>query len=201
MTHKQRRIHNFPQEYPWYKRFFAQIIYFFASTFTSSPNKRISSSDRAIIRDTIEAGDIILVGGKKGLSSFVIGGFFTHNALYLGDNLVTHAPQPDGVRTDPLDAIFNHYNVFALMRPHYLEKTKQQVITDAEALIGTPYDYEFANDPEKLYCTEYLKYVFLKSNIKLDIFESDKILYPSTFLESKDLEVIFITEHLEEDTK
>jgi len=192
MHRKQRSVHNFPKNYPWYKKVLANIIFFFASTFTSRP-KNITPSDQVTIRNIIKAGDIILVGGKKGISSMVIGGLFTHIIMYLGDNMVAHAPQPDGVRTDALNKILNTYDALVIVRPSYTKENRDGTIKYARELVGIPYDYEFTNDPEKLYCTEYIKYIFLKSGITLDIFHSNAILYPKKFLESKDLEVIFTT--------
>jgi len=111
------------------------------------------------ILNVLQTGDIFLRRHNGYISGLAIPGYWTHAALYVGDNTIQHATTHGVVEEDILD--FFRCDCICLLRPkkEFRDEIKiEDVLKRAEHMvkINTPYDYAFQDDTGKVYCTEFI---------------------------------------------
>jgi len=107
----------------------------------------------------VQAGDIFVRRHNGYVSGLAIPGYWTHAALYVGDDKIQHATTHGVVEEDILD--FFRCDSVCLLRPKQKFRDEiplESVLARAENMvkINTPYDYEFQDDTGKVYCTEFV---------------------------------------------
>lgn len=142
------------------------------------------------VRNTIQAGDILLRGYRNYLDGYFIPGKYSHAALYIGDGDnnedIIHAMTPDVQRTDLVS--FMRCDKICVIRPHVSEQDKQLAIQRAKDMLGKPYDYDFIFEPDgdeakatqrKFSCSELVYFAYDKNHVELDwqITEKDYLLF------------------------
>jgi len=116
---------------------------------------KIKGPHLRLIIDTIEPGDILLRTYDNYLSSMVIPGYWSHAALYVGDNNVIHVGGDGIVEEDILT--FTRCDDIAILRINDEERISRAIKKAKEFLAtGVKYDYDFEKgDDKKMYCTEF----------------------------------------------
>jgi hypothetical protein len=212
---KTHWITNFPKHYPFYKKVFANSIYFLTGIIVHARKNLLTHKDLIKVRVKLRKGDIVLLGNLRETSSFFIKGAVTHSALYLGNKELIHAVG-DGVQYVSLHHIFTEYDTMVVLRlPHQI-KGRSNIIRDAikyaKTQLGKPYDFEFSKGIDKIFCTELINESFkhaghnthlrvvsraksFEEKIMKFISTASLALRPEQFLESN-FDVIFISHNL-----
>ena len=113
------------------------------------------------IFNIMKPGDIFLRRHNGYVSGLAIPGYWTHAALFIGDNMVAHATAKGVISEDVLD--FFRCDCTALVR---VKKCTPQMISKAVSKArfmikrNLPYDYEFSDENGKIYCTELIDIVY-----------------------------------------
>jgi hypothetical protein len=133
------------------------------------------------ILNTLEPGDVLLRRYDNYLSGLIIPGYFTHAAVYVGDDQIIHVLGSGICREDILTFLrCDDINILRVKDA----ATSQAAVKNAWAQLGKDvgYDFDFdANSPELFYCTEFVDFCF--SYPVRDKVSKDYIL-PDDFLES-----------------
>ncbi len=158
MNYTHHIIRNFPKSYPWWKKIFANLLFFFGGTIIHHRKNLLNNWDFLRATRSLKAGDIVLVGGLRRLSSIFIGGPVTHTLLYIGRRRFVHSIA-DGVEYAALHDVFCEYDTMAILRPKKISKAKVwKIIECAEAQVGKPYDFDFEIGGKKFYCSELIEF-------------------------------------------
>ena len=213
---KYHWISNFPEGYPWYKKVLANITYFLTGIIIHPRKNLLTKKDLLKARIKIRRGDIALLGNLRESSSLLIGGIFTHSAIYLGHKRFINAVA-DGVGYMSLYHVFTEYDTLAVLRlPKHTRKKRRiirKAIRFAKQQIGKPYDFDFSKGAERFFCTELVntsfrkagystgiatfgKFSLLSGRIEKSLTTVRKALKPDHFLQGK-FRVIFISHNLE----
>lgn len=116
----------------------------------------ISYDDYKTFTSTLIRGDIILRTYDHYLDGAIIPGFYSHAALYLGDDLIIHAVADGIIYTDPYE--FAKCDGLAIIRPNvgygFIERACKYAIDQ----LGKEYDFWFNFDNENTYCCTELVY-------------------------------------------
>jgi hypothetical protein len=203
MHYERHIIRNFPKNYPYWKKVLANLAIFIFGTIIHHRKNLLNKQDIGNAKKLLNPGDIILVGGLRRLSSYVIKGPVTHSMIYLGHNHVIHAVI-DGVETDSLYEIFCEFDTMVILRtvdhllaPKTYNKKIKKLIEYAKSKIGKPYDFEFEPSKTKFYCTELLFYAFKEAGIDtgLQLVRKKMPLNPSQFINNH-FNTIFLSHNL-----
>lgn len=112
------------------------------------------------IINVLEPGDILLRRYDHYISGLMIPGYFTHGAVYVGDNNVVHL-LGGGITTEDI-LIFTRCDDIAIIRctdPTLVKEALAQ--TNRQVAKGVEYDFDFNTDsPDRLYCTEFTAYIY-----------------------------------------
>jgi hypothetical protein len=137
------------------------------------------------VRESIQAGDILLRGYRNYLDGYFIPGKYSHAALYIGDDeKIIHAMTPDVQWTDLVS--FMRCDRVCVIRPDVSTEDKQLAITRAKDMIGKPYDYDFIFEPNdenttdrKFSCSELVFFAYHKnhSELKWRIVEKNYLVF------------------------
>lgn len=107
------------------------------------------------IIDALEPGDVLLRTYKHYLGSILTKGYWSHAAIYVGNNNVIHM-LGDGITTEDI-LTFTRCDDIAILRSKDLElisiaieKANSYMAEDIE------YDYDFDKKADKFYCTEFI---------------------------------------------
>lgn len=159
------------------------------------------------IIEVIQPGDIILRGYRHYVDGFfiklfgidtsdsVIGGDWSHGAIYAGDNKVIHAVAEGVSEVDLID--FCKCDRIAIFRP---KKYQKQALSIAKSFLKDkiPYDFGFQHGSSSLYCFELAALSYPKLDIpklsfkKLFGLISKKDVYlAKSFIESKDMVPVY----------
>jgi uncharacterized protein YycO len=139
--------------------------------------------------NNLQKGDVLLRRYSHYLGSVLVKGYYSHAAIYVGDNQVLHMLGEGITKEDILT--FMRCDNMAILRPIAEDKI-DSAVTKAYGFyaVGTEYDYDFNTDsPEKLYCTEFVDNCFgypVKSE-KTD----GTYLLPDDFLSSSAFKLIW----------
>ena len=212
---KYHWITNFPQRYPWYKKLFANFIYFLTGIIIHPRKNLLSHQDLLKARIILRKGDIALLGNLRETSALFIKGKVTHTTLYLGHRQFIHAIG-DGVEYVSLHHLFTEYDTVVILRlpksTKWRKATIKKAILYAREQLGKPYDFDFKRGIDKIFCTELINESYrhaghdtkLRTFTRVKSFE-DKIkrfisnatmaLRPEQFMESN-FDIVFLSHNL-----
>jgi hypothetical protein len=141
---------------------------------------RMRGEDVRDIVNSLQKGDVLLRRYDHYLGGMLTPGYWTHAAIYIGDNRVVHM-LGGGICSEDI-LTFCRCDHVAVLRhtgddyPAYLALKKA-----GEFLAkGVQYDYEFESDDEELYCTEFVWECYDRPKGLL----FDKYILPDDFLEA-----------------
>jgi len=149
---------------------------------------KIKGHHQRQILDILKPGDVLLRRYDHFLAGKTIPGYFSHAALYVGDNQVIHL-LGDGIckediltfmRCDNLSVLrFKDQSVIGKV----IEKAYEQLNKHIE------YDYDFNTDsPDKFYCTEFVDFCF---DYPVKPFIENDYILPDDFLGSANFDIIW----------
>jgi len=115
---------------------------------------RIDGPDQRSILDVIRPGDILLRRYTHYVGSMLTPGYWSHCALYIGDNNdIIHAAGGGVNTTDILT--FMRTDSLALVRCDDVDLLPAAIAYAKEKLAAqVPYDYDFKAENDALYCSE-----------------------------------------------
>lgn len=119
-------------------------------------HKKIKSKEFFELSKKLEPGFTFITHIDGELTNVLIPGFWTHAAIYIGDNKVVEAIGKGVVVTDLLDFCFSK-DYIAVLRPaivSYNEQLKAAEVAKDLATKNLPYDYGFDPDDTAFYCGE-----------------------------------------------
>ena len=134
------------------------------------------------VLDQIQPGDVFLRKYDHYLGSVLIKGFWSHAAIYIGNDQVIHMLGKGINKEDILT--FMRADHIAILRckeesliPIAIEKAEEQFGKNLSAgNKNIAYDYDFnTNRPDKFYCTEFTNFIF-GNPIKKDMILPDDFL-------------------------
>jgi hypothetical protein len=149
---------------------------------------KIKGTDQREILNVIKPGDVLLRRYDHYLSGLMIPGYFTHAAIYVGDNEVIHL-LGSGICKEDILTFLRCDNIMLLRFKN--EPVVNEAITAAYEQLdkGVEYDYDFDTDkPDKFYCTEFVDFCF-GYPVKLTI-DHDHIL-PDDFMGSLAFSIVW----------
>jgi len=176
----------------WFMNWFGDIKIFKSPMFIVFGNtsyKMKGPHERAVL-NIIKKGDVLLRRYEKFISGRLIPGFYTHAAVYIGDDRVIHAIGKGVCNEDILT--FMHCDYVAVLRPPEgtdADKTSKLALE----CVGLPYDwaFEFKND-HRYTCTELVHHCLVDDLV----FDEDiKKILPDNFLRSN-LQVVLETKDI-----
>lgn len=204
MNYKYHLITNFPKNYPWYKKIYANLLFFFGGIIIHPRKNWLTKADLWRAYRALKKGDIILVGGLRRLSKIFIDDIFTHSLIYVGGRKFVSSTI-DGVEIDSLYAVFCEYDDIVVLRHKSFLKDggnrrRKAFVKGALAQIGRPYDFEFSGKKGSFYCVQLINYAAECSGMKVLQFDNPRthILYPRNFL-NKYFDIVFASHNLEFD--
>lgn len=163
--------------------FFADIrIYWFGFVLFGNSSYHVKGDDMRKCIDKIKKGDVLLRRYSHYLGSVLIPGYFSHAAIYAGNNKVIHM-LGDGINKEDI-LTFLRCDDVCILRYHSDEITQDALIkAESHLYNGIEYDYDFDTDsPKRFYCTEFVDNCFGYS-VKYE-FDLKRIM-PDDFLKSK----------------
>lgn len=149
---------------------------------------KIKGTHQREILGIVQPGDVLLRRYDHYISGLMIPGYYTHAAIYAGDDQIIHV-LGDGMCKEDILTFLRCDNTVVL-------RYKDQSITETVVKLAykqlenkIEYDYDFDTDsPEKFYCTEFVDFCFgypIKEAIT-----HDHIL-PDDFLASEKFEMVW----------
>ena len=122
--------------------------------------KLVTAADYRVALPTLAVGDVLLSRCRGEVSNCVIPGFYTHAALYIGEERVLEATGA-GVHTSDLVDFVMRKDFIAILNPAFaspaIEKKAAQIAVGAE---GRPYDYGFTSSEDAFYCAELIAWSY-----------------------------------------
>ncbi|MBI2668288.1 hypothetical protein HYX14_00430 [Candidatus Woesearchaeota archaeon] len=160
---KYQIIRNFPPHYPWYKKIFANLLYWITGMIIHSRKNLLTQRDIIRARVRLRRGDILLLGNLRESSSLFITGPLTHSAIYVGRRRVIEAVGR-GVQYNGLQHLFSNYDTLAILRLPKGTRRRHWIIHKAirfaKEQLGKPYDFDFDAKSGKYFCTELVNKAF-----------------------------------------
>lgn len=131
------------------------------------------------ILDVIEPGDVVLRTYNNYLGSILTKGYWSHAAIYVGDNKIIHM-LGNGITSEDI-LTFTRCDDVIILR----SKNKDLVssaIEKANSYLaeGIDYDYSFDKKADKFYCTEFVWQCFGCPDMK----DAGRFILPDDFLNS-----------------
>ncbi len=203
MIYKNELVNNFARDVSWVKKILVNVWYKFGSVMVGKKKNTLVSTDKKRARKILKKGDIILAGALRRMHSIYIGGIFTHALIYIGNGSCIHAIA-HGVCAVSLDEIFEEYDSMAIIRHKDASPAKiEKAIAFAKKQIGKPFDFNFTNDDEKLYCTELLYKALHHGGLKFNMYDENRhvqlvneMIHPMHLLQGS-LKEVFLSRNLE----
>lgn len=141
---------------------------------------RMKGEDVRDILNSLQKGDVLLRRYDHYLGGMLTPGYFTHAAIYVGDNRVIHM-LGEGICSEDILTFCrcDHVAVLRHVGAHY---PRYQAVKKAFAFLEkhVQYDYEFESEDEEFYCTEFVWECYGRPP---DLY-FDKYILPDDFLAS-----------------
>lgn len=153
------------------------IVFFGASSY------KIKGNHMRGILNVLKPGDVLLRRYDNYLGTFFIPGYFSHAAIYEGQDNIIHM-LGDGIDREDI-LTFLRCDDVRILRVDDSEENINNAVINAKLLynFGVEYDYNFdTNCPKKFYCTEFVDHCFgypVKSILK-----NGKKILPDDFLKT-----------------
>lgn len=200
MLYKRHIITNFPKDYPFYKKVWANLLYFMGTTVIHHRENLLNEADIKKSFRTLKRGDVVLVGSLRYLSKFILGNTVTHAMLYIGNKTFIHAI-PDGVKYLPLHKAVTEFDTMVVLRlPKIVHRSIiiNRAIKYARSQINLPFDFEFKDDQRKFFCSELVDDAYLLAgyNTGLKVVNNHKPLHAVDYMKSR-LDLVFLSHNLE----
>jgi hypothetical protein len=156
---------------------------------------KVKGHEARVILDILKKGDILFRRHNGYLSTFFIPGFWTHSALYIGDNSVIHSIGEGVIEEDILD--FCRTDSIGITRFNMpIDINKVVEIAKYIKNKHTEYDYSFEVGPNKVYCTEFVNICYEnKFDYCFKKIAGNLILIPDDLYASEKLEKIIEFKH------
>lgn len=121
---------------------------------------QVKGEDVRLILDTLEPGDVLLRKYDHYLGSRLISGYWSHAAIYVGDNQIIHM-LGEGVSKEDI-LTFTRCDDICILRPKDKIIKAKAIETALEVFNNkVEYDYDFDSvSSERFYCTEFVDYLF-----------------------------------------
>jgi hypothetical protein len=143
----------------------------------------------------MQPGMVILSHKKFELTNWFIRGYWTHAAIFIGDNNIIEAVSK-GVVIKDLETFVNTVDDFIILKPKFCDPDVMKEAVDfLKATVGRPYNFTFRSREESFYCSELVyraysqtskwKHVREQYHEKIWSYHSDRILVPQNILESE----------------
>ena len=191
-------IKNFPDGYPWYKKVYAHMMFLLGSSTIHRRSNFLNYADFKKSLDILLPGDVLLTGGLRRLSKIFIGNIVTHSLVYCGNHKVIHS-NADGVKIDSVYEILREYDTLVILRHKYAPVSQvQKFLMCLSVNIGKPYDFEFKEGADKLYCAELIKVSAIQADLEIlpKTKISNSIVYPIELMNGY-FNVKFLSHNLE----
>ena len=107
----------------------------------------------------LQPGDVLLRSYKNYLGSMVTPGYWSHAAMYVGNDTVIHM-LGDGITEEDI-LVFMRCDDMAILRcpdKELVNKALKRALITLEE--GMEYDYDFDSDNKKFTCTEFVEYCY-----------------------------------------
>lgn len=118
---------------------------------------KIKGPDVRKLIEILRPGDIVLRRYNHYISGLLIPGFWTHSSLYVGNDNIIHILGEGIIKEDILT--FTRCDAICVLRKkdNAVGTTPIEAIQCAENLFENKiqYDFEFSENPDKLYCSEF----------------------------------------------
>jgi hypothetical protein len=139
---------------------------------------KVKGDDVRNIINIVEPGDVLLRRYDHYLGSIIIPGYYSHSALYLGNDTIIHM-LGDGIKKEDI-LTFLRCDAISVLRCKDKSLSESAMIKAVELYnAGVKYDYDFNfSDSKYMSCTEYIDYCFG------GLFNGKKIIIPDDFLDS-----------------
>jgi uncharacterized protein YycO len=150
---------------------------------------KMKGLDMRAVLNNLQAGDIMLRRYSHYLGSVLIKGYFSHAAIYVGENNVIHM-LGEGITEEDI-LTFMRCDDMAILRYRNASKV-ETAINRAKKLLkeGIDYDYNFDTESSsKFYCTEFVDSIF-DYPIR-DSNKDKKIILPDDYLDCLDFRLIW----------
>jgi len=149
---------------------------------------KIKGTDQREIIDVIKPGDVLLRRYDHYISGLMIPGYFTHAAIYVGDNHIIHVIGGGMGKEDILT--FLRCDNVVVLRFKDESKVEAAVKNAYEQLEKkVEYDFDFDTDsPERFYCTELIDFCY-GYPVRPTIIH--KIILPDDFLECEKFDIVW----------
>lgn len=144
------------------------------------PERKVTTSFVETVKANIETGDVFVTRENMVATNLLIGGKFTHAAIYIGKNTVVEATGI-GVHKVPLEKFLYEKDHVCILRHASLSAGEK--ISAAQKAIkacGTPYDFSFASSHKAFYCAELVWYCY-KNPFKRKTIMGVKTVSPDDF--------------------
>lgn len=174
----------------WLLRLSIPITKFLGKLHAPFSHTLTSFHDVEEAKKVVKPGMVLLSRSRGEFSNLFIPGFFTHAAIYCGNNDVIEAVG-EGVRLTNLFDFVYHHDYVAILDPLFIDRTqKEQAANFAYDIIGCEYDYLFEPSNKAFYCSEAVLYVIQKASGNIYTFTKRQTLgvetvTPSDFWRAK----------------
>ena len=148
-------IKLFPKSYPFYKKIFCNVLFFFSRIIIHQRENELSSKDLLKANLLLRKGDIVLCGEHETILSLLIHDPVNHAAIYVGKRRFVEAIGK-GVEYVSFHKLFTAYHSLVILRA--AKGTKRIIIRNAvkfaKSTVGQPYNYEFLQKGEGYFCSQ-----------------------------------------------
>lgn len=147
---------------------------------------KIKGHHQRQIINILKPGDVLLRRYDNYISGLMIPGYFTHAALYVGDNQVIHL-LGDGICKEDILTFMrcDDIKVLRFKNQSVIDKAIEKAYEQLDK--KTEYDYDFdTNSPDRLYCTEFVDFCF---DYPVKPFIKHSYIIPDDFLNSANFDV------------
>jgi len=136
------------------------------------------------VLDIIQPGDILLRKYKYYITNWFIPGYFSHAAIYVGDNNIIHM-LGDGIKKEDILTFTRCDDISILRMPAIIESDIKEILDEANKLYDkdVDYDYSFSSTNEKFYCSELIDKIY-NGRVVYNNKISDDFVMPDDFLTS-----------------
>lgn len=190
-------IKNFPKNYPFWKKVYANILFFIGGIIIHHRKNLLTKEDLRQAFKTLKKGDLVLVGGLRKASAIFIDAPLTHSMIYTGHRTFIHSIG-DGVEYASLHEVFCEYDTMLILRlKNHTRKIVKKMIRYAKNQVGKPYSFDFKMRKSMFYCSALIHYALKAAGLNPKNFETSNYkgklkphaLHPMNFI-GKGFEIV-----------